>query len=86
MDKPIVAIDDFTHYHWFERAAKHTNFNRYTLYKLHAHHNYRALTSAEKIKFILRIPGLAGDDDNVDDFNYSASKEFVCHPQYHNEN
>ena len=63
---PIAAINDYTQYHWFEKAAKHGNFNKYSLFVLHAHRQYRTLTSEEKINFILRIPGLADSDENVD--------------------
>ena len=58
---------------WYKQAATHTNFNKYSLFVLHAPARYREATSEERINIICSIPGLSDGDDDVDDLNYNTS-------------
>ena len=68
----IADINDYSNLHWYERAARHSRFNKYTLFVLHAHRGYRRLSSHERIALIRAIPGLASSDEIIDDFNYTS--------------
>ena len=73
MNMAIADINNYGNLRWYERAARHSRFNKYTLYVLHAHRAYRHLSSETKINLIRSIPGLADNDVMIDDFNYTSS-------------
>ena len=74
-----VEVNNHGQLTWYKQAATHTNFNKYSLFVLHAHARYREATSEERINIICSIPGLSDGDNDVDDLNYNTSMQSKMH-------
>lgn len=70
MNWSIKHISNYDELEWFEKQNVSRKQNVYSLFTNHASKQYKKLSRDERIAMI-KLVGIAEDDDYVDDLNYN---------------